>query len=216
MIAPVPLLAQLRSADSIFNNMGSSLRERNGMETIELLKLLLVAVAAVLAIGLAAFLLVRLQQAWQRTSTWLFLRLCHVQHLSWHDRWLLWHAARQLHLVDPAQLFTDPLCLEDAAALPGPFARSQRLLDLQAYLFAGADELPADMLPATSPIVTPTPPVALTPAESEALDASPKPDSSSSAIDDAAFYALLSRPAASAPVEWPTASSDGSQGVAAT
>lgn len=221
MLMPAPVLAQLRSADSIFNNMGSSLRERNALESLAMVKVLLVAVGAVLALGLVIYLLARLRLRWHRRPLWLFLRLCRVHHVPLRDRWLLWRAARRLRLADPALVFVDPICLEDASALPGLFARGERLLELQAYLFAGADELPEDMLPAAPVVAVPpsaTPiadlPVAESVPESSpasapappilaALPEMPKPDTTSVAAD-AALFGLVGRATSSPPLEWPT------------
>jgi hypothetical protein len=225
MLTPALLLAQLRSADSIFNKMGSSLRERNALESLAAVKLLLLAVGAVLVLGLLVYLLMRLRQRWHRKPLWLFLRLCRVHHVPLRDRWLLWRAARRLRLAEPALLFVDPVCLDDASALPSLFSRGDRLLELQAYLFDGADELPEDMLPVAppSPVVPVTPPtaevavpapsavpaaeVAAAPLPVEPAPEGPKSDASS-VMDDVALYGRVGRAMTSPPIDCSEASAN--------
>jgi hypothetical protein len=189
------LLAQIRAADSIFNNMGSSLRGRDGLEWQTLVKLGVLLGGVVLAIVLAVYVLIRLRRLWRSTPTWLFLRLCQAHLLAWTERWLLWRVVRHLSLVEPAQLFIEPVCLEDAAALPALFDAAPRLLDLRARLFAGADDLPSDLTLAEPSL----------PAEEPAF----RP-----AFDDLPLGEFLAPSAALPPLDWPSPPQTGSQGVA--
>jgi hypothetical protein len=188
------LLAQTRAADSIFNNMGSSLRGRDGLEWLTLVKLAAALGGAVLAVALVVYGAVRLRRLWRNTPTWLFLRLCQAHHLGWIDRWLLWRAVRHLSLAEPAQVFVEPVCLEDATTLPALFQATPRLLELRALLFAGAEDLPGDLTIAAPSV----PPPAAEPEPSPSAAYRP-PDGSVAALDDLPLSELLAPP-----LDWPT------------
>jgi hypothetical protein len=206
MSDPILLLAQTRTADSIFNNMGSSLRDRNGIEWLTFLKLLAMLGGVLLTVGLTIFLLVKLLRLWRRTRVWLFLRLCRAHRLGWTDRWLLWRVARHLSPGEPAHVFVEPICLEDATALAALFVHTPRLLNLRARLFAGAEDLPEDLT-----LAAPLPPApAVDPMPSLAAPRR-MPDRPSLPLDDVTLGELLSPPNGPPALGWPNTPLGGGQ-----
>jgi hypothetical protein len=197
---PLLLLAEIRAADSIFNNMGSSLRGRNGLEGPTLVKLGVLLGGLVLAIVFAVYIAIRLRRLWRSTPTWLFLRLCQAHRLPWTERWLLWRVVQHLSLAEPAQLFIEPMCLEEATTLPALFDDAPRLLDLRARLFAGADRLPSDLTLAAPP-----------PAEEPVSS----PSGSVAAVDNSPLADYFASTAALPSLDWPSPPPVGGQGAAA-
>lgn len=197
------VLGQAGGLDSIFTNMGDGLRGRNGVEWVALGKLLCLLGGLALVVGLVVFIVARLLRVWRSTPTWLFLRLCRAQRLSWTRRWLLWRVARELELADPALVFVDPACIEQASALPAFFNDGTSLLELHTRLFAGADEEAPEAAPGATPVTSGS---AGTTTNSGLYR---RPSDVAAAIEDQALNELLTPPTGLPPLQWPNLPSTG-------
>ena len=187
------LLSVQVGADSIFNNMGSSLRGGNGTEWTTLVRLLAFGCGVLLAIGFAVYMGYRLVRFWRNTPTGLFWRLSHAHALTWGERWLLWRVTRWLMLAEPAEIFVEPACIEHAASLWT--ALGERLFTLRDRLFAVEEPrhhgrtTTVAMVPENAPDPRPAPPAFQPPAVSDSV------------VEGLALDELMGR-SAGLPLEW--------------